>query len=204
MTTSQNSIRERVRVAQEEVLSDNWAILKKTTLDYQRGDGSWQTLIRETYDRGNGAAILLYNREKRTVVLTKQFRYPAFVNGHPELLIEACAGLLDDRDPAEAIRRETEEETGYQIGEPRKIMEIFMSPGSVTEKLYFFAAEYHVDLRLHDGGGLEDDGEDITVLEVELEEALRMIERGEIMDGKTVILLQYAQLHHLMELHFDF
>lgn len=199
MTDSQNTLRERVRVVREEVLSDNWAILKKTTLDYQRGDGSWQTLTRETYDRGNGAAILLYNREKRTVVLTRQFRYPAFVNGHPELLVEACAGLLDDRDPAEAIRRETEEETGYRISEPRKIMEIFMSPGSVTEKLFFFVAEYNIDLRVNDGGGLEDDGEDIVVLEVELDEALRMIERGDIMDGKTIILLQYAQLHRLMD-----
>src|SRR5664279_1795630 len=134
MRDSRSSIANRVRIIEEETLSDNWAILKKTTLDYQREDGSWQTLTRETYDRGNGAAILLYNRAKRTVVLTRQFRYPAFVNGHPEPLIEACAGLLDDRDPAEAIRRETEEETGYQIAEPKKIMEIFMSPGSVTEK----------------------------------------------------------------------
>jgi nudix-type nucleoside diphosphatase (YffH/AdpP family) len=199
MTNNQNKLRERVRVVREEVLSDNWAILKKTTLDYQRGDGSWQTLIRETYDRGNGAAILLYNREKHTVVLTHQFRYPAFVNGHPEPLIEACAGLLDDRDPAEAIRRETEEETGYRISEPRKVMEIFMSPGSVTEKLFFFVAEYNVDLRVNDGGGLAEDGEDIGVLEVDLDEAMKMIERGEIMDGKTIILLQYAQLHHLMD-----
>ena len=199
MTNNQNKLRERVRVVREEVLSDNWAILKKTTLDYQRGDGSWQTLIRETYDRGNGAAILLYNREKHTVVLTHQFRYPAFVNGHPEPLIEACAGLLDDRDPPEAIRRETEEETGYRISEPRKVMEIFMSPGSVTEKLFFFVAEYNVDLRVNDGGGLAEDGEDIGVLEVDLDEAMKMIERGEIMDGKTIILLQYAQLHHLMD-----
>jgi len=199
MTDSQNKTRERVRVVKEELLSDNWAILKKTTLDYQRADGSWQTLTRETYNRGNGAAILLYNREKHTVVLTRQFRYPAFVNGHSGILVEACAGLLDDRDPAEAIRRETEEETGYQIAEPQKIMEIFMSPGSVTEKLFFFIAEYHVDLRVNEGGGLAEDGEDITVMEVDLDEALRMIERGEIMDGKTIILLQYAKLHHLMD-----
>ena len=198
MSDSQNKTRERVRVVREEILSDNWAILKKTTLDYQRADGSWQTLTRETYDRGNGAAILLYNRGKHTVVLIRQFRYPAFVNGHSGILVEACAGLLDDRDPAEAIWRETEEETGYQIGEPQKVMEIFMSPGSVTEKLFFFVAEYHVDLRVNDGGGLAEDGEDIDVLEVDLDEALRMIERGEIMDGKTIILLQYAKLHHLM------
>jgi len=199
MTNNHKTSRERVHVIREELLSDNWAILKKTTLDYQRGNGEWQTLVRETYDRGNGAAILLYNREKRTVVLTRQFRYPAYVNGHPESLIEVCVGLLDKRDPAEAIRRETEEETGYRISEPRKVMEIFMSPGSVTEKLFFFVAEYNVDLRVHEGGGLEEDGEDITVLEVDLDEAMQMIERGEIMDGKTIILLQYAKLHGLMD-----
>lgn len=199
MQSNDQNLRERVRVVQEELLSDNWAILKKTTLDYQRSDGSWQTLIRETYDRGNGAAILLYNRATQTVLLTRQFRYPAFVNGHPEPLIEACAGLLDQRDPAEAIRRETEEELGYRIREPRKVMEVFMSPGSVTEKLFFFVAEYDRKAQISEGGGLVDDGEDIDVLEVMLAEALRMIERGEIIDGKTIILLQYAQLHRLVD-----
>ncbi|HVU10971.1 MAG TPA: NUDIX domain-containing protein [Phototrophicaceae bacterium] len=199
MQSNDQNLRERVRVVQEELLSDNWAILKKTTLDYQRSDGSWQTLIRETYDRGNGAAILLYNRATQTVLLTRQFRYPAFVNGHPEPLIEACAGLLDQRDPAEAIRRETEEELGYRIREPRKVMEVFMSPGSVTEKLFFFVAEYDRKAQISAGGGLVDDGEDIDVLEVTLDEALRMIERGEIIDGKTIILLQYAQLHRLVD-----
>ncbi len=198
MHNNGNNLRERVRIVQEELLSDNWAILKKTTLDYQRGDGSWQTLIRETYDRGNGAAILLYNRVNKTVLLTRQFRFPAFVNGHPEPLIEACAGLLDQRDPAEAIRRETEEELGYRISEPRKVMEVFMSPGSVTEKLFFFVAEYDRKAQISEGGGLVDDGEDIDVLEVTLDAALRMIERGEIIDGKTIILLQYAQLHGIM------
>ncbi len=199
MQSNDQNLRERVRVVQEELLSDNWAILKKTTLDYQRSDGSWQTLIRETYDRGNGAAILLYNRATQTVLLTRQFRYPAFVNGHPAPLIEACAGLLDQRDPAEAIRRETEEELGYRIREPRKVMEVFMSPGSVTEKLFFFVAEYDRKAQISAGGGLVDDGEDIDVLEVTLDEALRMIERGEIIDGKTIILLQYAQLHRLVD-----
>ena len=196
---SKANLRDRVRVIREDVLSDNWAILKKTTLDYQREDGSWQTLTRETYDRGNGATILLYNRERRTVILTRQFRYPAFVNQHPGLLIEACAGLLDQRDPAEAIRRETEEEAGYRIDEPQKIMEIFMSPGSVTEKLFFFVAEYHDSLRVTEGGGVQSDGEDIGVLEVNIDDAMRMIERGEIVDGKTIILLQYARLHKLMD-----
>ena len=199
MPGNHKNLSERIHVINEEVLSDNWAILKKTTLEYRRGDGSWQTLTRETYDRGNGATILLYNRQKRTVILTRQFRYPAFVNQHPELLIEACAGLLDDREPAEAIRRETEEETGYRIAEPQKVMEIFMSPGSVTEKLFFFVAEYHSDLRVAEGGGLVDDGEDIGVLEVGIDAAMRMIDRGEIVDGKTIILLQYAQLHRLMD-----
>ncbi len=193
-----SSLRDRVRIIREDVLSDNWAILKKTTLDYQRDDGSWQTLTRETYDRGNGAVILLYNRERRTVILTRQFRYPAFVNQHYETLIEACAGLLDKRDPAEAIRRETEEETGYRINQPQKILEIFMSPGSVTEKLFFFIAEYHTALRVTEGGGVQSDGEDIDVLEVNIDDAMRMIEQGEIVDGKTIILLQYAQLHKLI------
>ena len=199
MANTQQNLQDRVRIVEEKLLSDNWAILKKTTLDYQRGDGTWQTLLRETYDRGNGATILLYNRQKRTVILTQQFRYPAYVNGHPQLLIEACAGLLDDRDPAEAIRRETEEETGYRIDEPQKVMEVFMSPGSVTEKLFFFVAEYHDDLRVNEGGGLQTDGEDINVLEINLDDALQMIERGEILDGKTIILLQYAKLHQLMD-----
>jgi len=196
---SKANLRDRVRVIREDVLSDNWAILKKTTLDYQREDGSWQTLTRETYDRGNGATILLYNRERRTVILTRQFRYPAFVNQHPGLLIEACAGLLDQRDPAEAIRRETEEEAGYRIDEPQKIMEIFMSPGSVTEKLFFFVAEYHDSLRVAEGGGVQSDGEDIGVLEIGIDDAIHMVERGEIVDGKTIILLQYARLHNLMD-----
>jgi nudix-type nucleoside diphosphatase (YffH/AdpP family) len=196
LTTAQTSVNGRVRLIREELLSDNWAILKKTTLDYQRANGTWQTLTRETYDRGNGATILLYNRTKRNVILTRQFRYPAYVNQHHGLLIETCAGLLDARDPGEAIRMETEEETGYQISHPRKIMEVFMSPGSVTEKLYFFVAEY--DSPAGVGGGIEADGEEIDVLEVGIDEAMQMIEHGEIVDGKTIILLQYAQLHNLL------
>jgi nudix-type nucleoside diphosphatase (YffH/AdpP family) len=190
---------ERVRIQQETLLSDNWAILKKTTLDFQRGDGSWQTLTRETYDRGNGATILLYNRARKTVILTRQFRYPAYVNGHDGMLIETCAGLLDKRDPAEAIRRETEEETGYDVAEPRKVFEVFMSPGSVTERIFFFVAEYDPGARVGAGGGLASDGEDIGVLEMPFDQALDMVERGEIMDGKTIMLLQYAALHHLLD-----
>ena len=198
MSNDQNGIADRIAIQQVELLSDNWAILKKTTLNYRREDGSWQTLVRETYDRGNGATILLYNRAKRTVILTRQFRYAAFVNGYTDLLVEACAGLLDARDPAEAIRRETEEETGFRIGEPQQIMVVYMSPGSVTEKLYFFVAEYDDSLRVHGGGGLQSDGEDIGVMEVDFDQALRMVEQGQIADGKTIILLQYAQLHRLL------
>ncbi len=189
----------RIRIQSEELLSDNWAILKKTVLDYQRRDGTWQTLTRETYNRGNGATILLYNRERQTVILTRQFRYPAYVNNHHGMLVETCAGLLDERDPAEAIRSETEEETGYRISQPQKVMELFMSPGSVTEKLYFFVAEYNAAQRIDEGGGLASDGEDIGVLEVPFHEALQMIQRGEIADGKTVILLQYAALNRLLD-----
>jgi len=132
---------ERVRVREVRVLSDDWYLLKKTTLDYRRRDGSWQTLNRETYDRGNGAAILLYDPARGTVLLVRQFRYPAFVNGHPEPLIEVAAGLLDELSPEEAIRREAEEEAGCRVAQPRRVFEAFMSPGSVTERLVFFVAE---------------------------------------------------------------
>jgi nudix-type nucleoside diphosphatase (YffH/AdpP family) len=199
MSNDNNAMNDRIRIRQEDTLSDNWAILKKTTLDYQREDGGWQTLTRETYDRGNGATILLYNRAKGTVILTRQFRYPAYVNGHHGVLIETCAGLLDDLHPATAIRLETEQETGYRIGEPRKEMEAIMSPGSVTERVYFFDAEYDAETRVSAGGGLLNEGEDIDVLELPFDETLRMIERGEIIDGKTIMLLQYAGLHGLME-----
>lgn len=192
-------MQDRIRVRDVEVLSDDWYVLKKTTFEYQRRDGAWQTMSRETYDRGNGATILLYNRMRRTVVLTRQFRYPAFVNGHPEALIEACAGLLDARDPETAIRSETEEETGYRIGTPKRIFEAFMSPGSVTERLVFFVAEYEPADKVEAGGGVASEGEDIEVLEPTLDEALAMVERGEIVDGKTIMLLQYAKLNCLVD-----
>jgi nudix-type nucleoside diphosphatase (YffH/AdpP family) len=173
--------------------------LKKTTFDYKRADGTWQTLSRETYDRGNGATILLYNKTRRTVVLTRQFRYPAYVNDHDGVLIEACAGLLDQSDRETAIKREIEEETGFQIGTVTKLFEAFMSPGSVTEMLFFFVAEYGPGSKISSGGGLESDGEDIGVLEIGFEKALDMIGR-EIVDGKTIMLLQYAQIHRLLDL----
>lgn len=189
---------ERVRIRDVEVLSDNWYVLRKTTFDFQQKNGSWKTLSRETYDRGNGATILLYNRAKGTVILTRQFRFPAFVNGHDGMLIETCAGLLDKDDAETCIRRETEEETGFRISHVRKVFEAFMSPGSVTEILYFFVGEYSAADQVGEGGGLEDDGEDIEVLEYTLAEAMDMIARGEIMDGKTIMLLQYAALSNLV------
>jgi nudix-type nucleoside diphosphatase (YffH/AdpP family) len=192
-------IHERIRILKVETLSDDWYILKKTTFDFQRSDGTWQTLSRETDDRGNGATILLYNRAQKTVVLTRQFRYPAYVNGHHGMLIEACAGLLEEADPETRIKQETEEETGYRIHHVQKIFEAFMSPGSVTEKLFFFVAEYEAEDRTHQGGGLLTDGEDIGVVELPFEQALHMITTGEIADGKTIMLLQYAQIHGLLD-----
>jgi len=192
-----SDLSERVRVHSTEVLSDDWYLLKKTTLDFLRNDGTWQRQSRETYDRGNGATILLYDRTKRTVLLTRQFRYPAFVNGFRNLLIETPAGLLDERSPEAAIRKETAEETGYVIDEVRKVFEAFMSPGSVTEKLHFFVAEYDSAVRQGNGGGVFDDGEDIETIEMDLDDALSRIATGEIRDGKTIMLLQYAKLYLL-------
>lgn len=189
---------ERVRIEKVEVLADDWSTLKKTTLSFLRRDGSWQSLTRETYDRGNGATLLLYNRPRQTVLLTRQFRYPAYVNGAHELLIEACAGLLDARDPEEAIRAEVEEELGVRVAAVTRVLESYMSPGSVTEKLTFFVAEYQDRDRVAEGGGVAHEGEDIESLELPFAEALAMIERGEILDGKTIMLLLYAQWKQLI------
>jgi nudix-type nucleoside diphosphatase (YffH/AdpP family) len=189
---------DRIRIKKVEILSDDWYILKKTTFDYRRADGSWQTVSRETYDRGNGATILLYNKALQTVVLTRQFRFPAYVNGHSGMLIEACAGLLDEDDPETCIKKETEEETGYQIQKVRKVFEAYMSPGSVTEKLFFFVGEYEPKSKINGGGGLESDGEDIGVVEIPFAQALEMINTGEIVDGKTIMLLQHAQIKHIL------
>jgi nudix-type nucleoside diphosphatase (YffH/AdpP family) len=189
----------RVRVQRVETLSDDWYILKKTTFDFQRADGSWQTVSRETYDRGNGATVLLYNRERQTVILTRQFRYPAYVNGHHGMLIETCAGLLEAADPETRIRQEAEEETGYTVGDVELVFTAFMSPGSVTERLFFYLGEYTPVDRTGAGGGLLSDGEDIGVLELPFAEAIAMIARGEIADGKTIMLLQHLQLSGRME-----
>jgi nudix-type nucleoside diphosphatase (YffH/AdpP family) len=186
---------ERVRIVESRVLSDNWYVLKTTTFDFRRSNGTWQRQHRETYDRGNGAVVLLYQPQTGSVVLTRQFRFPAYVNGHDGMLIEAAAGLLDDATPEERIRLEAEEETGYRIHNVRKVFEAFMSPGSVTEKLHFFVAEYDASSKVSAGGGLEGEGEDIEVIEVAFKDALAMVERGEIVDAKTIMLLQYAALN---------
>ncbi|MBB5192754.1 nudix-type nucleoside diphosphatase (YffH/AdpP family) [Silvimonas terrae] len=186
---------DRVRIVDVKVLSDDWYVLRKTTFDYQRANGEWQRQSRETYDRGNGATLLLYNLEKHTVVLIRQFRLPTFVNGYHGMLIETAAGLLDQASPEERIRAEVAEETGYQVHEVQKVFEAFMSPGSVTEKLYFFVAQYDDSNRIAGGGGIAEEGEDIEVLELPFERAMRMIKTGEIVDGKTIMLLQYAALN---------
>lgn len=193
----------QVRVLEEKLLSDNWYTLKTTRFELQRRDGTWQSQNRETYDRGNGATILLYNPAQKTVILTRQFRFPAYVNPKSDgssngLMIEACAGLLDLDDPITCIRRETEEETGYVIKDVRKVFEAYMSPGSVTERLFFFVGEYSSADKVSDGGGQAHEGEDIAVLEMTLDEALAEIASGEICDAKTIMLLQYAKLHGLM------
>ena len=188
-----------VRIHAEELLSDNWYVLKKYTFDLRRRDGSWQSQTREIYDRGNGATILLYNRERRTVLLIRQFRMPTYVNGYHGYLIESAAGLLDNASPEERIRLEAEEETGYRVGHVEKIYSAFMSPGSVTERIHFFIGEYQPGDRVSDGGGLEDEGEDIEVLELGFEEALGMVDSAEIVDGKTIMLLQYLELRVLKE-----
>ncbi|AFD06249.1 GDP-mannose pyrophosphatase NudK [Solitalea canadensis] len=189
----------KVNILNTEILSDNWYILKKITYEYAQKDGKTQVQSREAYDRGNGATILLYNRPQKTVILTRQFRLPTFINGnHSGLLIEACAGLLDKDNPEDCIRRETEEETGYKISDVRKIFEAYMSPGSVTEILHFFIAEYSKEMKVTDGGGVEHEGENIEVLEITIDEAMKMIASGEIKDGKTIMLLQYIKLNNLL------
>jgi ADP-ribose pyrophosphatase len=186
---------DRVQIQKVEVLSHDWYLLQKTTFNYRRSNGTWQTLTRETYDRGHGATILLYNLVRQSVILVRQFRFPTYGNGHDGFLIETPAGLLDDASPEQRIKAEVEEETGYRVAEVRKVFESFMSPGSVTERLHFFVAEYEADERPGAGGGLEAEGEDIEVLELPLRQALRMVANGEIADGKTIMLLQYAQQH---------
>ncbi len=190
---------ENIKILETKVLSYNWYTLKKVTYEYTKKGGSIQTQSREAYDRGNGATILLYHKEQKTVILTRQFRLPTFINGNETgMLIEACAGLLDQDNPEDCIRRETEEETGYKITEVRKIFEAYMSPGSVTEILYFFIAEYSKEMKITDGGGVAQEEENIEVLELDFSEAMSMIDNGQIKDAKTIMLLQYLKQHQIL------
>ncbi|PIF46138.1 nudix-type nucleoside diphosphatase (YffH/AdpP family) [Chryseobacterium sp. 52] len=188
-----------INIIKTEILSDNWYTLNKVTYSIAKKDGTTETQSREAYDRGNGAVILLYNTTSGTIILTRQFRLPTFINGNSTgMLIEACAGLLDNDNPEECIKRETEEETGYKISKVEKVFEAYMSPGSVTEILHFFTAEYSHEMKIADGGGLEEEGEDIEVLELPFDKALTMIDSGEIMDAKTIMLLQYLRIKNIV------
>ncbi len=182
-----------------EILSDNWYTLKKLTYDYLTNKGEWQTQQREAYDRGNGATILLYNKQQETVILTRQFRAPTYINGNESgMLIEACAGLLDKDSPEECVKKEAIEETGYKVSNITKIFESYMSPGSVTEIIHFFIAEFSQDMRVSQGGGLDHEQEEIEIIELNINDALEMIQTGEIKDGKTIMLLQYIRLNKLL------
>ncbi|MFB0495875.1 GDP-mannose pyrophosphatase NudK [Mucilaginibacter sp. OAE612] len=189
----------QIKILNTDILSDNWYVLKKVTYEVTEKDGKTAVQSREAYDRGNGATILLYNKAQSSVILTRQFRLPTYINGNPDgMLIECCAGLLDKDNPEDCIRKETEEETGYKITDVKKVFEAYMSPGSVTEILYFFVAEYAKEMKVSDGGGLAHENENIEVLELPFSEALQMVKTGEIKDGKTIMLLQYAQLASLV------
>lgn len=188
-----------IKIKSTELLSDNHYILNKVILDYTKNDGTTETQTREVYDRGNGATILLYNKNKKTVILIRQFRLPTYLNGNKTgMIIEACAGLLEEENPEECIKRETEEETGYTLTEVRKVFESYMSPGSVTEIIHFFVGEYSKEMKTSDGGGLDSEHENIDVLELPFEKALEMISTGEIKDAKTIMLLQYAKINNLL------
>ncbi|NKI32762.1 GDP-mannose pyrophosphatase NudK [Croceivirga thetidis] len=191
---------EHIRNIKKELLSDNWYTLNKYSFEYQKQDGSWEEQHREAYDRGNGAGILLYNKEKETVILTRQFRMPTYVNGNKDgMMIEVCAGLLDGDNPEDCIRKETEEETGYKINNVERVFETYMSPGSVTEILYLFIGAYEDKMKVGEGGGADNETENIEVLEIPFKKAIRMIESNEINDAKTILLMQWAQINNLFE-----
>ena len=189
------SISDRLRVKNVRLLSDEYGTLKSTTFEWRRLDGKWQTQSRETYDRGDAATVLPYNLSHRTVILVRQFRYPAYVSGYDDLLVETAAGLLDDASPEARIRAEAEEEIGYRLNDIRKVFEAFISPGAVTEKIHFFVAEYAPEMRIGAGGGLASEGEDIEILELAFDDAMAMTGDGRIVDAKTIMQLQYAALH---------
>lgn len=190
-----------IKITNNEILSKNWYVLRKITYDYLKKDGTWETQNREAYDRGNGATILLYNTENKTVILTRQFRIPTYLNGNKTgMMIETCAGLLDKDNAEECIKRETEEETGYQISSVQKVFEVYMSPGSVTEIVHFFTAAYSKEMKVTDGGGLQEEQENIEVLEMDFSQAVKMVETEAIKDAKTIMLLQHAQIKNLLNL----
>lgn len=188
-----------IKILKTEIVCKSWHTLRKVTYEYLQNDGSWQTQSREAYDRGNGAVILLYNKKQNSIILTEQFRMPTYINGNDTgMMIEACAGLLDNDNPEDAIKRETEEETGYKINDIKKVFEAYMSPGSVTEILYFFIAEYSKDMKVNEGGGVAHEHENIEVLEMNFNDAMDMIGTGEIKDAKTIMLLQYLRLKNIL------
>ncbi len=188
-----------IKIKETKLLSDNWGILTKVTYDYLTKTGELETHIREIYDRGNGASILLYNKKNKTVILTRQFRLPTYLNGNPSgLIIEACAGLLDGDTPEDCAKKEALEETGYKVTKIQKIFESYMTPGADTEILHFFVAEYTQDMKENEGGGLDHEQEHIEVLEMDFHKAFAKIETGEIKDAKTIMLLQYAKIHQLV------
>ncbi len=189
-----------VKIKEAILLSDNWYSLKKIIYDYLKKDGTWETQEREAYDRGNGAVVLLYNKTQQTIILTRQFRISTYLNGSKDgMMIEACAGILEQENPEDSIKRETEEETGYRLKKVEKVMESYMSPGSVTEILYFFIAEYDKEMKVNEGGGVAEEQEEIEVIELDFQKAMGMIKTGEIKDAKTIMLLQYAALHGILD-----
>lgn len=192
-------MKNNIRNIQTKILADDWAVLKKLTYEYQRNDGSWETHVRQAYDRGDGVTLLLYSPEKKTVVLTRQFRIPTYLNGNADgMLIETCAGKLDVPDPEDCIRREAQEETGFKLDKVTKVFEAYMSPGSVTELIHFYIAQYNDQMKISAGGGAPGEQENIEVIEMPFSEALEMIDRNEIRDGKTIMLLQHAAIKRLL------
>ena len=190
----------RIKNIVSKLLSDNHYILKKLSFDYLMKDGKWVNQMREVYDRGDGAGILLYNKEKQTVILIKQFRMPTYMNDNEGgFLVEVCAGLLDKDNPEACIIRETEEEVGYRLKEVKKVYEAYSSPGVMTEKMHFFIGEYTDAMKVNNGGGLDSEHEDIEVLEIPFKEVISMLNNGEIHDTRTIVLLQYAQIHKLLK-----
>jgi GDP-mannose pyrophosphatase NudK len=189
----------KIEILQTDLLSDNWYLLNKITFKYYKEDQTVETHIREVYDRGNGAGILLYNKIQKTVILIRQFRLPSYLNGNETgMMIEVCAGLLDKDNPEQCIIREVEEETGYRVETVHKVFETYVCPGAVTEILHLFIGEYNPSMKVSQGGGIASEQENIEVLEVPFVEAIAMIERGEIRDSKTIMLLQYAQINNLV------